>query len=251
MPYYRNPNMLHEQIKWWDKYSDYCKQNSNIILVDDGSPKETAIDVIRKYPMNINFKLYKIKEDIKWNQHGARNLAFCHADEGFVFATDIDHVLPDDQLEKLINSKFSENNHYKFARKDYPSYNDYKHHANTFLCTREAFINVGGYDEDYCGTYGGDGPLHRALQEKYPRKDIKDIYVLRYGSEVIEDCSTWRLLVNVPKNSKGYKKIYNAVKEDEKLAYRKIMDNKCSENRVSKKQLRFSRELQYVSKFNA
>jgi hypothetical protein len=49
---------------------------------------------------------------------------------------------------------------------------------------------AGGYDEDYCGTYGGDLPFLHQLERIAPRIHLEDIKLLGYLPDAIEDACT-------------------------------------------------------------
>ena len=83
-PYYENPKMLERQVENWNRYAGELRGALRIILVDDGSTKYPAEPIFKHCKMPK--KLYRVKEDIPWNQHGARNLGAkvaCKADVNF------------------------------------------------------------------------------------------------------------------------------------------------------------------------
>jgi hypothetical protein len=82
-----------------------------------------------------------------------------------------------------------------------------KPHPNTFLLTKSAYWGAGGYDEDYCGTYGGDGPFARWLSVGRERKHLEDVRVVRWPREVISDASL------PPAFREEYKKLYRPLFE--------------------------------------
>ncbi len=71
-PYYNNINTFNYQCSQWSNFSNYAKQNTEIIVVDDGSP-----DFPCKVPKCINgvdLKILRIEDNILWNTAGAANL---------------------------------------------------------------------------------------------------------------------------------------------------------------------------------
>jgi glycosyltransferase involved in cell wall biosynthesis len=177
----------------------------SIILVDDGSQDKPALPVIKTTgDLGLNLKLYRVMTDIPWNQHGARNLGANVAPKGnWLFLSDIDHTLPAMVIPKLMDKNLDKNSFYTFKRltayrsglgdveyelmlnKDGKS----KPHPNTFLMTKKLFWKAGGYDEDYCGCYGGDGPFRRWLDRTGKHVHLEDVHVVRWPREIIPDAS--------------------------------------------------------------
>lgn len=190
IPYYENPGMLVRQIAVWNLYAGELRDSVGVILVDDGSPRRPALDVIRDHPCTLKLGLWRIAENIAWNQHGARNLGAKVAGAGWLFMTDIDHLLMPDQALVLAAKPLDPARHYTVERTSLPELRPYKHHCNTFAVTRQAYMAVGGYDEDYCGAYGGDGPFLRQLAAYVPEERLRDVHVVRVPREVQPDAST-------------------------------------------------------------
>jgi predicted glycosyltransferase involved in capsule biosynthesis len=185
MAYYENGTMLDKHISEWNTYPDV---DFKIILVDDGSQKDPAIHHIKniKYPL----ELYRIQIDKPWNQNGARNLGMTHS-EGWCVLTDMDHLLTKNQFEKLLSLNLNPLCHYVPGRKRAVDNDWYKRHPNSYVLTQELFWKAGGYDEDYCGYYGTDSTLRRALGNCSERIEMEqEFYLTLYGREVIPDAST-------------------------------------------------------------
>ncbi len=102
LTYYDNPLMLRKQLEYWRKYPE--NNNVQIVIIDDGSPNNPAEKVLTKglFLGNIDVSLYRIKEDIFQNTVGARNLGFTQAPEGWVFNLDMDHIVPSESMENLL-----------------------------------------------------------------------------------------------------------------------------------------------------
>ncbi len=206
MPYYNAPGMLHAHLFSWSMFPEDIRKRLKVILVDDGSQKP-ALDVIRSHwgddPM-LDLQLYRVLVDIPWNQHGARNLGAQVADEGWLFMTDIDHTLPLESVRWLLDQQ-KVNEHYFYTvrrmtavrngngevafepmlnKDDMP-----KPHPNTYLLTKAMFWAAGGYDEDFCGTYGGDGPFRRHLNQVSKHCLLSEPYIVRWPREIIPDAS--------------------------------------------------------------
>jgi glycosyltransferase involved in cell wall biosynthesis len=186
LPYYENPGMLVRQIQTWNAYDAATRDAVRVIVVDDGSPEHPAEPVIRANPCALKINLFRIAENIPWNQHGARNLAAKAASPGWLLMTDMDHLLEAPEAKKVVAANLKPQVHYIFDRVSLPERAPYKHHCNSFLVDRDAYWRAGGYDEDYCGSYGGDGPFLRALANVAPERRLK-VTIVRVPREVIPD----------------------------------------------------------------
>jgi hypothetical protein len=194
MPYYNNGKMLDTHItEYWSKYSPEVRQNLRVIIVDDGSTQDPAENHL-KGPMPVPVTLYKVMKDIPWNQHGARNLGFHVAREGWCLATDMDHAVPNEFLEKVMSEPLADGCFYTFNRElanGEPNNGEKgKSHKNSFLIEKNTFWNGGGYDEDFCGTYGGDSWFRASLERVALHVHRSDLNFIRYTATEVQDCST-------------------------------------------------------------
>lgn len=127
-----------------------------MVFVDDGSPEALK-------PLEWA-DIYRIEEDIPWNQSGARNLGF-HVSEGWCIYSDIDHVVTKEVIQAIRNRDWDKSCIYWFGRTENgkeidPAYNCYFIH-------KEGFDKIGGYDEDFAGGYGFEDTLFFTLAGKY------------------------------------------------------------------------------------
>lgn len=187
-PYYENPGMLHVQLAYWYSYpADFWKR-LGIIIIDDGSPRNPAKPILQGVPFPIS--LYKVEENIPWNQHGARNLGAWVMPPGWGLWTDIDMVFPLQDMRKILDLDVDKNKYYTFERVKMPERSSYKYHCNTVMLTKDAYWAVGGYDERFCGTYGGDGPFKHALDETLTEERLVGIYTHYYPRGYLTDAGT-------------------------------------------------------------
>jgi hypothetical protein len=191
-PYYENPKMLERQVENWNRYAGELRDHVKLILIDDGSPKNPAYPIFKD--CKIPKRLYRITKDIPWNQHGARNLgakmACKPAENYWLYMSDMDILLTPETAFDLFSRKLDPMHYYTFERTFLPACNTRKYHCNTFLVKHSIYWAVNGYDEDYCGTYGGDGAFLRQVNNLAPRIHLED--VLLYGVErnVVPDANT-------------------------------------------------------------
>lgn len=203
-PYYNSAGILQKQLDGWNSLPLELLSNLAVILVDDGSPVFPALSVIqRQESIKFELRLYRVKVDIPWNQHGARNLGAKMAKNEWLFMSDIDHQLPEESIRGLMARKLNPECYYTLQRVTAVKKEDGnlkydlmtdafgkpKPHPNTFLVTKEVFWKTGGYDEDYCGVYGGDGPFMRWLNKAAEKKHFEDLILIRWTRDLIPDAS--------------------------------------------------------------
>lgn len=184
MAYYENGGMLERHFEEWSSYPDVTFK---IIIVDDGSQNDPAIDHVRdcKFP----FELYRIKTDIPWNQNGARNLGMTHS-EGWCVVTDMDHLLTKSQFEKLRKLRLDKATHYVPGRRK-ANGERYKRHPNSYVLHKDLYWKAGGYDESFSGYYGTDSTFRRQLAAVSQRVELGELFYLTlYGRDIIPDAST-------------------------------------------------------------
>ena len=209
VPYYRQPKMLALQLRAWCKYSPATRENLRFIIVDDCSP-EPALDVINDHD-DVPLELYRVKVDIPWNRSMARNLGSKVAETDWLLHVDTDHVLPPEAAERLVAQyvHFPRDYWYKFRRyrigkadetrmKDmiprHIEFGEIKPHVDSFLCTKDLYWKVGGYDPDYAGCLGGGGAFLRQL--KVAGKECiapSDTYLHVYTRDKVPDSSIFTL----------------------------------------------------------
>lgn len=203
-PYYENPSMLERQIDNWENYSGDVGKKCEFIIVDDGSPDNPAEPILQR--LRHKKKLFRVKENIPWGQHHARNIGAKEAGGGWMFMSDMDVILtPQAAFEILNEMNPDERRYHTFERKFIGNIREPKYHCNTFLVTYDNYWAVNGYDCDYCGTYGGDGPflrqldtiapqLHHGPKERHLKKGTeisgKNITLWGYEPDIIADANT-------------------------------------------------------------
>jgi hypothetical protein len=127
------------------------QQGLKTVIVDDCSPNPLGpIDGI---------KVLRIIDDIKWNQPGARNLGF-HVSDGWIICSDIDHLVTKENIRELEKINLEKGTVYYLGRED-------KESINVYLIHKDDFNRIGGYDEDFCGSYGYDDGYFYLKCEKF------------------------------------------------------------------------------------
>lgn len=197
-PYYDNPLFFERQLHLWESYPEETRAALTVIVVDDGSPKCAAIEVVRAQTrISFALRLFRIEVDVRWNWLAARNLAMHHAAGGWCTLTDMDHMIPAATAARLSGCAHDPGVIYRFARRE--AAGEMIHpHPNSMFMTREMFWRVGGYDEALSGFYGTDGDWRRRCAATAPVLTLCD-EIRRY--EHVGDSSTLRYLRKQPQDA--------------------------------------------------
>lgn len=166
-PYYENPKFFQQQIAMWHGYTWALRDWISLIVVDDGSPKVPAADVLEKNMSPFRTRLFRIDVDVRWNWLAARNIGMNHARSGWCLMTDMDHVVSASLAHKLVHGIFDERTVYRLNRREHTGVALHPH-PNTMFMTRSNFWRIGGYDEALSGHYGTDGDWRRRIAAKAP-----------------------------------------------------------------------------------
>lgn len=216
MPYFRNPRMLHRHLLVWrNEWSDEQKSQVDVVLVDDGSPDETAADALadmwggdRTGLPSIN--LYRVLVNRKWGQHAARNIAGHEARSKWLLMTDMDHIVCADTLAEVLRllPTLGKREVLSFGRVDAPQtltwragdWTEFartrredgtlKSHVNSFCVSREHYWKLQGYDETFVGIYGCDQEFRSRLWKASKERHLHDFPLIRVDRSVIADAST-------------------------------------------------------------
>lgn len=196
-PYYLNPDMLKVHLRTWERYPPEILAHYLFIIVDDCSPQSPAAPLVlanAAEAIRPRIQVYRVLVDIPWNQHGARNLGAKVAPDGWLMMTDMDHQLMAEDAGQLLAVPLDEKRFYYLRRiKAGRITETERHHCNSFVTTRKAYWECGGYDEDFCGSYGGDGQFIAALSRVVQPEKLDRVSLVRYPRDVIADASTTTL----------------------------------------------------------
>jgi hypothetical protein len=147
---------LLELLRRYASYAGDILDRLQFLLIDDGSP----IPVRLPADLDLNVLFLRIAGDVPWNHAAARNLGAVYARSDKLLLTDVDHEFPEDTLRRIMGLGALRRTMYMFRRLDErgaPS----KRHANTFLVSRGRYLELFGYDEEFCGHYGLEDDLFR------------------------------------------------------------------------------------------
>lgn len=210
--YWENPGMLREHIKAWNSYPDHFRAHLQVIVTDDCSKDHPAAEVFEHTETLFDHKVYYIEKKIPWNWRMARNVGARHADHRWILLTDMDHLVPPSTIHAIMADPLSENEVYQFERVDAPHFTPYKPHNDSYLMTKDRFWEIGGYDEDFAGTYGtadwpppSYGRKVKAVQKRSGAGITRlGVPLVRYPREIVADASVPRdrLILKGPENDR-------------------------------------------------
>jgi hypothetical protein len=169
-PYYDNPEMLLFQLLHFERYSTQALDACEIVIVDDCSPSFPARDVVREVHVP-NVRLFRVGVDRPWNQDAARNIGAHEAQGQYLLLTDIDHMVPESTLLELCTVE-DDHNVYTLARKAHFSDKVIPSHVNSYFLSRSLYWSIGGYDEEFWGTYGSDRLFRTRVLKFAPIKQL-------------------------------------------------------------------------------
>lgn len=180
--YYDNKKMLEKHVEEWLQYP----VGIQFIIVDDASPNSPARDILKH--VDLPLELYRVEQNIPWNQNGARNLAMMQCKSDWALMLDMDHFLPVKEATKAMAMR-KHSGFYYVPRRVLPDGSSHKPHPNTFMLERQKFWECGGYDEDFCGYYGSDKIFRLALDTVAERVETESFKTVLYEG-VIKDANT-------------------------------------------------------------
>jgi len=228
--YYNEPQLLKNQLEFWLRYPPEVE----IILVDDGSQKYPAYDILKDLDIP-NFQLWQVDEDLGFNGHGCRNLITKLASTDFVLYLDIDCLMSPDSIGFLKTIKFRKDRLYRFAMMNTANkkYYRYPGHQNVFLVSKEKYWEAGGYDESFTGYHKGDREFHKRLESvtiSSKLSTILGINVVRGGRKAVVDKSVdlityddEEMLIRLPRPSPKEVDLVGTVKEKINFSYTRML----------------------------
>lgn len=205
MAVYGQPLMLREQFKAIMGYQESVLRHLNVVVVDDcGSPPAEVdhFDVMDSFCNSA--KLFRVMQDIPWNQMGARNLGMQQS-SGHCVLIDPDMVFDGDVMARMIEaaSKLARGHVIKWALKHVNSGRIDMTSPNTWLLHRDDFFAVGGYDEDYAGNKGwSDVQFLDLMRACFKIENRPDLFANFHGTDSVPDAMVMTLDRSVTANRK-------------------------------------------------
>jgi len=194
LPYYRNQQMLREQLTRIAALPLRCRENIEVLVCDDGSPDGDA----QGFEIGCVLRIFKIGVDVRWNQDAARNVCAHFARAPWLLLTDMDHLVPAATWNFIQAAKLNPRTVYRFGRDTWegsgpdgePLLTPYKPHPNTWLMSAAMYWEIGGYDERFAGLYGTDALFREEVRRFAGDPVMLGWSVIRVPRETIADAST-------------------------------------------------------------
>jgi hypothetical protein len=180
--------MLAKHLENWKLYSSRAREAFTFIVVDDGSP-EPASDVVNA---SHGVQLYRVAVDIPWHRNPCRNLGAHLCETPWLIQLDVDHVLPPESADALLETEVSPKYWWRFPRwrvgkadetrkkdaiADDCEFGRVREHIDSYLITRELFMRA-PYDSEYQGFLGGGSPFLKLMESIAPVKLLPDAVCL-------------------------------------------------------------------------
>lgn len=178
-PCYNSQQMLSHALDVYRKYDARYLDVLEFLIVDDGSSPPLHVDGV-----GLNLKHLRIKQDIPWNQGGAKNLGTVQAAHDWLLYLDADRIVPPATLDHLFKS-VTTGQYYLFAQTNHDgSWRGTKKPFGVLCVEREQMLRVKGFDERFCGAYGyEDQHLCKKLKVAGVQKiKLNDLYLVAYDT---------------------------------------------------------------------
>lgn len=190
MAVYGQPLMLREQFLAITAYPQHVRERLNVVVVDDcGTPPVDVGTVTCLAQIVKSAKLFRVEQDIPWNQMGARNLGVQQS-SGHCLLIDPDMVFDGAMIERMIEAakKLARGHVVKWGLKHVSSGKLDMTSPNTWLIHREDFFAVGGYDEDFAGNKGwSDVQFLDLMRAVYKIENRPDLFANFHGTDSVPD----------------------------------------------------------------
>jgi len=192
------PNMLLRQLTEFANYQEDIRENLRFIIVDDHGDPAVTPHVGALFNELFPTEVYRVEDEINWNQMGARNLGMERAPDGWCLMIDPDMVIEATTMFRMIaaTNKLGEGNLIKFGLKhvNEPKRDVDMSSPNTYLIQRSDFWKVKGYDEDFAGNKGwSDVQLLDQLSSHFKIHKRPDLHALFYSTNQIDDAAVTSL----------------------------------------------------------
>lgn len=164
---YNAQGPVERQLAQWKQFKPALLARLQFLVIDDHSDDPLQLD---KGPLDL--RLVRVDDDIDWNMPGCRNLAATLAETPWMLFFDVDNLLAEDGLLKIVNAlpRLDSQRLHVFRRTENGV--DVEPHINSFLITRQGFWRAGGYDEDFSGHYGFEDVLFRMMWRKHVGSEV-------------------------------------------------------------------------------
>lgn len=181
--YYNNADAVKHFMEWYRQAWERAPGFFELVLVDDHSDEGVDPAIFEAVP---DLRVFRITDDIAWNQGGARNIGALEARKRLIFFMDIDHKITLEEIPGLIaDASTLELGQRLTPRRRRKSRGDeegevLKPNINCFLIHRQDFFKVGGYDEIFSGHYGQEDKFFFRCCRRKGIVDLPGQFTLTY-----------------------------------------------------------------------
>jgi glycosyltransferase involved in cell wall biosynthesis len=152
--FYNHPQMVQDQIAYWETLPAELLAQLEFIVVDDCSEETPVLPATK-----LDLRVFRVTSDLPWNQAGARNLGAFNARGPWAMFFDIDQRFYPEPLQMLVHNleRLDPMGLYYLKIKeliDITVNKSLDFHPNTFLVNLPMFKQHAMYDEDFVGHYG-------------------------------------------------------------------------------------------------
>lgn len=178
--------IVRRQLLYFEKMN--LSANVEIILIDDGSNPPLEHSGMK------NLIIQQTHNTQPWTQPMARNFGVAMASGEYVICTDIDHILPRETIENILNTKYDVIRFKRFVgildangefsqdrealyQYGYPKNRDLRicAHGNSYAIKRELFLKLGGSQQKEHYPNRDEVPLKRQLKRLSANAEISII----------------------------------------------------------------------------
>lgn len=188
MAAYGQPRMLDVWFQTIRGYRSETLESLELLIVDDcGSP---AVEIPADIQSLLSCQLFRVTEDIPWNQPGARNLALQECRTPLILFVDPDMIFLPSMMQRLLEAgeSLAAGDVIRFMLKHKRSGTLDGSSPNTWFLHVKDFDHVGGYDEDYAGHKGwSDVQLLDVMKTTFKVYHRKDLFADFYSTNEVPD----------------------------------------------------------------
>ena len=187
--HFYNSSWIVGRIEEWTRLPNWVLKDTEFIVVDDCSPEPLTLDF-----KGLNARYFRITTDIAWNQAGARNLGVVQSKGDWLLMHDVDqYFYPsffEEALQRIYKTTLALDTMYFVRIKELVNIQNgqsLSHHPNSFLVSRQTFIDYALYDEDFVGCYGyEDVYLVRSWLARGLRRELMEpVYCENHGGGTV------------------------------------------------------------------
>ena len=187
--HFYNSSWIVGRIEEWTRLPNWVLKDTEFIVVDDCSPEPLTLDF-----KGLNARYFRITTDIAWNQAGARTLGVVQSKGDWLLMHDVDqYFYPsffEEALQRIYKTTLALDTMYFVRIKELVNIQNgqsLSHHPNSFLVSRQTFIDYALYDEDFVGCYGyEDVYLVRSWLARGLRRELMEpVYCENHGGGTV------------------------------------------------------------------